>query len=151
MARYIHGGANERPRYTDSGLSDLLEELYLNTHDTVPTATIDAIEHYAGVLGSIGCEHYAHLHAIMERHELHIRTRWLKKSPAQRRDVLLAADPEMPRKYQPQNAFALMPYSTLGITFAPTSRHLHSVVNLENLAKSKPLLIFIKARGRTLP
>jgi hypothetical protein len=122
VALPIHSIANERLRFTDSKLSGLLRELYLNNHDTVPTSTIDAIERYVGVLGSSVYEGYPHLHAIMEWHELLIRAKWLKKSTALR-DVLLAACPNMPRKCEPQVVFALMPYSTLDITSALTSRH----------------------------
>jgi hypothetical protein len=56
----------------------------------------------------------------------------------------------MARDYRPDDAWNHMPQSMY--TSAPNSNTLADfIVNPENLAKAKPLLIFLNARGRQLP
>jgi hypothetical protein len=91
-------------------LEYLLRKLYQNE---VSAAIVEEIKHHADILGPAICGAYTTLHDIVIRHESTIRKRWAKKSVAQRREVLLAAWPDMPRKYRPDDCFNLMPYSKL--------------------------------------
>jgi hypothetical protein len=84
----------------------------LQNNCTITPRTIDAIEHYAALFSKDICDQYRKLNDIVTRHELLIRKRWTKKSPAQRREILLAAWSDMPREYCPEDVFNPMPYST---------------------------------------
>ncbi|KAH7074577.1 hypothetical protein BKA63DRAFT_596095, partial [Paraphoma chrysanthemicola] len=93
----------------------------------------DRIEYHAEQLGRSVCQNFVTLNDIVQRYEELIRKRWIKKSTSQRRELLLEAWPNMPKDPEP-NPWCLVPY-----------------INLENLTKAKPLLIFINARGRHAP
>ncbi|KAL5121695.1 hypothetical protein ACEQ8H_000382 [Pleosporales sp. CAS-2024a] len=110
----------------------LMKKLMANKK--LSTSTINQIELHASLLGRRICESFTELNGILLRYESLIRKRWTKKSTAQRRDFLLTIHPNMPRKYRPDDIWCLMPY-----------------INLENLTKAKPLLVFMNARGRNLP
>jgi hypothetical protein len=85
-----------------------LKELYAND---MSLTTIDAIEYHAAALGHSICENFATLRDFVARHEALIRKRWIKKSPLQRREVLLAAWPDMQPNYRPNDQWCSMPYS----------------------------------------
>jgi hypothetical protein len=95
-------------RGDDPELQLLMQRLYDN--DTDP-AIYKAVSHHADSLGRSICYNFALLYSILDRHELLIRKRWNKKSSAQRRDVLLAAWPAMPREYRPNDYLSTMSYS----------------------------------------
>ena len=93
------------------------------------------------------------LNRIVTRHEAVIRKRWLKKGKAQRRDVLLAAWPDMHIAHRPDFTIFLdyewkraVPGSKETMD---SQRWPH--INLEDLMKPKLLLIYLNARGRHPP
>ncbi|KAF2026076.1 hypothetical protein EK21DRAFT_92717 [Setomelanomma holmii] len=106
----------------------------LIANGNVTQATVDAIEHHASRLGESICNEYCPLNGIMTRYETLIRHRWTKKSIAQRKKTLQAAWPDIPEEEGAPNSSEALPH-----------------VNLKDLTKSKPLLIFLNARGRNLP
>jgi hypothetical protein len=93
-----------------------MKDLY--SKEDFSESLIDRIGHHAKALGQRICSSFAALRDIIERHETLIRKRWIKRSPSQRREVLLAAWPIMPRDYQPDNVWSPMPHSKCNlITF----------------------------------
>jgi hypothetical protein len=77
-----------------AALRDLLHEL----HDVeIPTpAFIAKVEKHAAVASQCICTNCATLNITIIRYEALIRKRWMKKSPAARRELLLAVWPSMP-------------------------------------------------------
>jgi hypothetical protein len=76
-----------------------MEELY--RHKTYSTETVDAIERQAQVLSDKICLRFATLQNVVTRHESVIRKRWIKKTVAERQNILVTAWPVMPKITSP--------------------------------------------------
>ena len=88
---------------------------------------------------------------VVGQHEDLIRKRWLKKTHAQRKDLLLRAMPGMAAMHRPDIEDVLhtcCPYNRHpdGIAF-----HAFPYLNLEDMTKPKSLLMLLNTRGRNLP
>lgn len=95
---------------------------------------------------------WSRLNAILKRFETTIQKRWLKKSPKQRREVLLKAWPDMPTTHRPDFAgFRKVKKNTPRSHTLPSSAFLWPYINLEDLQQRHHLLLFINSRGRNLP
>lgn len=125
---------------------------------------IASIMKHASLLGERTYEDYQTLNHILIRHEATIRKRWLKKSRSQRRDILLQAWPDMPENHRPdysemhiksrndQNPNRLkLGLATGDKQTLPSRAKTWPFINLEDLTKPKPLLIYLNARGRNDP
>ncbi|KAI4609523.1 hypothetical protein J4E83_008693 [Alternaria metachromatica] len=146
----------------DIELDELLTKLHRN--DLVSPSLVTTIAKHASSLGESICADYHTLNTILVRHEATIRKRWTKKSPAQRRDILLEAWPNMPEVHRPDyaeiaNIFtgtrnaAVLKEALLvqDKEVLPTDAKMWPFINLEDLSKPKCLLIFLNARGRNVP
>ncbi|CAF9938008.1 MAG: hypothetical protein HETSPECPRED_000739 [Heterodermia speciosa] len=92
------------------------------------------------------------LRAILERYEETLRKRWGKKTGEQRRKVLVKAYPGIPAIHRPD--FAALRREGADETRSGTrfrDAFLLPSMNLEDLMKPKPLLMFLNARGRQDP
>ncbi|KAL8792654.1 MAG: hypothetical protein Q9195_004714 [Heterodermia aff. obscurata] len=92
------------------------------------------------------------LFGILERYEETIRKRWGKRTGEQRRKVLAKAYPDIPAIHRPD--FAALRREGADKTRAGIRFHdafLLPSINLEDLVKPKPLLMFLNARGRQDP
>jgi len=147
----------------DVELDELLTKLHRN--DPVSPSLVTTIAKHASSLGESICADYNTLNTILIRHEATIRKRWIKKSPAQRRDILLEAWPNMPEVHRPdyaetvkvssgaaqdpkslKEALTVQDKQTL-----PSDAKMWPFINLEDLSMPKCLLIFLNARGRNVP
>ncbi|GJJ74588.1 hypothetical protein EMPS_06946 [Entomortierella parvispora] len=88
------------------------------------------------------------LNHIILRHEATIQKKWLKKSREQRRNTLLHAWPEMPKKHRPDMEVFLEEKSLHPST---NPAYLWPDINQEDLLKPKILPIFLNARARHYP
>ncbi|KAF2108677.1 hypothetical protein BDV96DRAFT_616222 [Lophiotrema nucula] len=96
-------------------------------------------------------ENVATLQAIIERYEEVIQKRWLKKKKAQRAAILLTSWPNMAAKHRP-DFVALFSKEVEKInTGIRVDAFYWPQINLEDLTKPNPLLIFLNARARHLP
>lgn len=116
---------------------------------------LDRAQIFATLASRAICDDYATLHAIVTRHEALIRKRWLKKTPAQRRIVLLDAWYGMPEEHRPDDWYR-MKEQNKHITGSDDASRENDIrywpfINQEDLVKPKSLLIFLNARGRNLP
>ncbi|CAN9383366.1 unnamed protein product [Alternaria sp. RS040] len=146
----------------DIKLDELLRKLHRN--DSISPSLVTTIAKHASALSESICTDYHTLNAILLRNESMIRKRWIKKSVAQRRDILLEAWPNMPEMHRPDyadvvNIFnkshdparlkeALVTKDKEGV---PSDAKMWPFINLEDLLKPKCLLIFLNARGRNVP
>jgi hypothetical protein len=134
-------------------LQDLLSKLHRN--DLISPSMVTTIAQHASKLGRNICRDYKTLNAIITRHESLIRKRWLKKSTAQRRAVLLEAWPQMAHSHRPYCSEicenlkeALGPADKRNL---PSEACVWPYINLEDLLKPRSLLVFLNARGRNVP
>ena len=74
----------------------------MHRNDTVTPAMVDAFEYHAAALSLDICDNYQMLNAILLRQEAAIRLRWMRKTVAQRRRILLAAWPDMSDNHRPE-------------------------------------------------
>ncbi|KAL9109591.1 MAG: hypothetical protein Q9227_005771 [Pyrenula ochraceoflavens] len=92
------------------------------------------------------------LQHILDRHESTIHKRWLKRTRNQRVEILLAAWPKVSTSHRPDFA-AFKKESEAqrdsGTKFREAYMYPH--INLEDLAKAKTLLLFLRARARNPP
>ena len=151
----------KRPRCDDIELDKLLAKLHRN--DPITPSLVTTIAIHASTLGESICTNYKTLNSIILRHEATIRKRWLKKSPAQRRDVLLTAWPNMPEMHRPDYAEVTHMFpdaesdqdlrNALAIKNKelPSDAKVWPYVNIEDLSKPKCLLIFLNSRARNVP
>lgn len=97
---------------------------------------------------------YAMLHSILQRHELTIHKRWLKKTRPQKLNILLTAWPNMAAVHRPDfDAFKKESRSSGRSGGRAKYRH-HFVwphINKEDLTKPKTLLLLLNSRGRHPP
>lgn len=92
------------------------------------------------------------LKKMAERYEDVIRRRWSKKSKPKRRDLLLAAWPDMAKGHRPD--FAVFKSRRRGQPTEKGSRRdafMWPYINLEDLSQTEPLLLMINSRGRHPP
>ncbi|KAF2274260.1 uncharacterized protein EI97DRAFT_451823 [Westerdykella ornata] len=84
------------------------------------------------------------LQQILERHETTIRKRWTKKTNSQKKKILLQAWPNMSTQHRP-DVEAWRRQST------NRDAYLWPYINLEDLFKTKSLLLLLHSRGRHQP
>jgi hypothetical protein len=87
-----------------------MEDLY--RHNTYSTETVDAFERQAHVLSDRVCLRFATLQNVVTRHESVIRKRWIKKTVAERQNILLTAWQVMPKDHHPDSGDYCIPYGT---------------------------------------
>jgi hypothetical protein len=90
------------------------------------------------------------LNNVIERHEATIQKRWMKKTKEKRKKILLTAWPEMSPSHRPDFAA----FKTKPAGQAEDSRremYMRPYINLEDLLKSKLLLLLLNSRGRNKP
>lgn len=93
------------------------------------------------------------LNAILKRHELTIRKRWLKKGAAWRSNVLLTVQPDIPL-HRRANFDGYRESHNRGLHRKRTcsaDAHLVPYINKEDLIHDYHLLLFLNSRGRNLP
>jgi hypothetical protein len=120
-------------------LQDLLSKLHRN--GPISPSMVATIARHASKFGRNICGDYRTLNAIITRHESLIRKRWLKKSTAQRRTVLLEAWPQMAQSHRPDCSEicenlkeALGPANKRNL---PSEACLWPYINLEDLLKPR--------------
>ncbi|PKY02469.1 hypothetical protein P168DRAFT_271735 [Aspergillus campestris IBT 28561] len=86
------------------------------------------------------------LSKIVERHEERIQKRWRQKTQHKRRQILLTAWPNMPEVHRPD--FAAF---KKGVREQAREAYLWPYINLEDLRRPRPLLLFLNARARNPP
>jgi hypothetical protein len=92
------------------------------------------------------------LSLIVERHEETLRRRWLKKSKEQKKKILLTAWPNMSSQHRPDiEAWRQESPAQRAKGSKFRAAYMWPYVNLEDLTKPKPLLIFLNSRGRHQP
>ncbi|KAJ4991669.1 hypothetical protein SVAN01_02784 [Stagonosporopsis vannaccii] len=147
-----------------------LRELTARLHrNCKPTPTlINALAVHASALSQHICTDFKTLNSIVLRHEALIRQRWMKKTVAQRRKILLAAWPNMPKEHRPDKDLATAaacilreadgyipdhftwPFSKTTTNCHQKPAHPHSV-NQEDLVAQKTLLLLLNSRARKAP
>ncbi|KAF2495285.1 hypothetical protein BU16DRAFT_527155 [Lophium mytilinum] len=97
-------------------------------------------------------ENWKTLNTIIERHEATIQKRWSKKTKESRKRILLSSWPDMNATHRPDlQAFKMNSVRRLREQERTRAAYLWPYINIEDLAKSKLLLLFINARGRNPP
>ncbi|EON69971.1 hypothetical protein W97_09236 [Coniosporium apollinis CBS 100218] len=104
-------------------------------------------------------EDWTTLNALLERYEEVLRKRWAKKTKEQRKKILLTAWPNMSATHRPDfqvlrdksRQQAAGGQSIIASAAQSREAFLWPYINLEDLTKSKALLLFLNARGRHLP
>ncbi|KAF2877930.1 hypothetical protein BDV95DRAFT_600621 [Massariosphaeria phaeospora] len=88
------------------------------------------------------------LGSLLITYEDHIRKRWLRKSIAQRKQILLKVWPDINRIHRPD----LPIYETTHLKPDPdlVATHGWPYIDLEDLSRPKALLMFLNSRGRHL-
>lgn len=148
-------------------LRELTAKLHRNCKPT--PAVINALTVHASALSQDICTSFKTLNSIIIRHEALIRQRWIKKTIAQRRNILLAAWPDMPREHRPDKHIATgraacvlkeadgyipdrftWPFSTIAANFPQKSADT-GLVNQEDLVTQKTLLLLLNSRARKAP
>jgi hypothetical protein len=94
-------------------------------------------------------EDWTLINHIIKRHETTIRKRWLKKTRQQRKNILLAAWPDMSLSHRPDIAAFIRERQRGPTKFKEA--YLWPHINQEDLLKPKLFLIFLNARGRNFP
>ncbi|MCJ1236686.1 hypothetical protein MMC14_004668 [Varicellaria rhodocarpa] len=92
------------------------------------------------------------LNKVLERYEEVLRKRWTKKTQEQRKKILLEAWPNLSSAHRPD--FEALHRESANQRAKGTKfldAYLWPYINLEDLAKWKPLLLLLNARGRHLP
>ena len=95
---------------------------------------------------------YHALNGILVRFEDVIRKRWIKKTPDQRKKVLLTAWPNMSTTHRPD--FVALRSESLDQRKSGTKykhAYMFPFINLEDLVKAKTLLLLFHSRGHNLP
>jgi hypothetical protein len=136
---------------------ELLQQISANEPGKLPMPSsfpsAEEVRSKAGPLSKSILEHWDMLNTIIQRHEATIQKRWAKKTKESRRKILLAVWPNMSASHRPDlQAFRANPTRQGGK--APSghrSAYLCPYINLEDLVKSKLLLLFLNSRGRNPP
>lgn len=97
--------------------------------------------------------HWNRLHDILDHLEDQLRKRWIKKTREQRTRILMNAWPNIPVSHRPD--FSLQRDSREQLADSAATRfrdvYLLPYINLEDLLKSKNLLLLLNSRGRNRP
>ncbi len=96
--------------------------------------------------------HWTTLQNILKRHEEMLRKRWMKKSKAQRKMILLTAWPNMSSTHRPDyQAFRkeTPQQRSRGTRFKDA--YMWPYINVEDLEQGKSFLLLINSRGRQPP
>jgi hypothetical protein len=97
-------------------------------------------------------ENWEELFLLVQAYEEKLRKRWTKKTPAQRAAILKAACPGIPEQHRP-DVCALIEETIeerrAGSRFRDV--YLMPYINLEDLVKTKNLLLLFNSRGRHAP
>ncbi|KAL5417183.1 hypothetical protein PMIN03_001803 [Paraphaeosphaeria minitans] len=141
----------ERVEYaTSHELKEALRQLYSPEAMTMEFAL--KIESHAENLSMSLCKAFIHLKEIMERHEPLIRRRWAAKKRAERQTLLLEVFPTMATSHRTDSNLATEEVN--GIYKGSCSMAdpiVFPYINLEDLSKPQPLLVFLSARAFNLP
>ncbi|KAK3845854.1 MAG: hypothetical protein J3R72DRAFT_481993 [Linnemannia gamsii] len=89
------------------------------------------------------------LNHIVQRHEITIQKRWLKKTREQRKNSLLSAWPNMSASHRPDMEAYFREKSRSTTAFREA--YLWPHINQEDLLKPKLFLLFLNARARNFP
>lgn len=96
--------------------------------------------------------HFLRLRAILGKHESTLHKRWCKKGPEQRRKMLLSAWPDMAPNHRPDLKVLWQETSpTNQSTSRPRDAFVFPYINLQDLMKTKPLLLLLDSRSRHIP
>ncbi|KAJ8111837.1 hypothetical protein OPT61_g5657 [Boeremia exigua] len=137
---------------SDHGHQDV-REILRELREDIPITpeTVEKLRCHTANQGRNICRLYHKLNAILLRHEQLIRTRWTKKTVAQRRKILLKSWPwPIPQEHRPDDEFRYRHHTGPNNGFRPIAA-LFPFINQEDLTKPKPLLVFLNARGRNTP
>jgi hypothetical protein len=93
------------------------------------------------------------LHKVLTTHEDVLREHWVKKTPGQRKEVLLTAWPSMATMHRPDfHALRNEPIEERRRNATRfRNEYLFPYINLEDLVKPTNLLLFFHSRGHNLP
>ncbi|CAO1629701.1 unnamed protein product [Sympodiomycopsis kandeliae] len=95
---------------------------------------------------------YDYLHTIVLAHEAIIQRRWTAKNKKKRTELLLDAWPNMSPLHRPDfEAFLSESKTTRILNTKYQDAYMFPMINLEDLAKTRPLLLLLNARGRHHP
>lgn len=138
------------PHATSYELMEALQQLYSREDMTMEFA--QKVRSHAEHLSVSLCKAFVHLKEIMERHEPLIRRRWATKTRAERQSLLLEVFPTMATLHRTDPGFA---YEEINEILMSSSSLADPIVfpyiNLEDLCKPQPLLVFLNARAFNLP
>lgn len=87
------------------------------------------------------------LHAIVDRHELTIQNRWMKKTRPQRLKIILSAWPDLPVSHRPD--FDAFRKKQANARFRDS--FIWPYLNQEDLTRPRSLLLLLNARARNHP
>ena len=111
----------------------------------------ESVRSQAKVLSSDIFTNWVNLRGVIERREVALRKRWMKKTQEARRATLLKVTADMPTMHRPDWWAMAHPASK---TQNP-ERYLNSLrfpyLNLEDLQQARPLLLMLNSRGRNPP
>jgi hypothetical protein len=131
-------------------LKDALRKLYGRENMTLEFAY--EIRSHAETLSVSLCTAFSHLKAIMERHEPLIRRRWSSKTRSERQALLLDVLPTMATTHRPDLEFSCDERLAFeNDTPSLADQIMFPYINLEDLCKPHPLLVFLNARAFNLP
>lgn len=92
------------------------------------------------------------LQKILDRHEEMLRKRWMKKSKAKRKEILLTAWPNMSSTHRPDfQAFLKDSPQQQSRETKFKDAYMWPYINVEDLVEGKCLLLFMNSRGRHPP
>ncbi|EUC40314.1 hypothetical protein COCMIDRAFT_109140 [Bipolaris oryzae ATCC 44560] len=149
-------------RLDEAVLSQLLSQLCEDK--TISEHLITTVASHTSSLSEKISNDYRDLNRILVRHEGVIRQRWLGKTVAERRDLLIQAWPNMPEKHRPDctETNVWPDYAKLSDDLKksrgthnkrglPSAHKIWPFINLEDLTKPISLLVYLNARGRNVP
>ncbi|KAH6679841.1 hypothetical protein F5X68DRAFT_212236 [Plectosphaerella plurivora] len=125
------------------------------THNPKPKSapTLEEAQAKRGELVPVLFEKWQNLRDIVERHEATMQNRWVRKSKAKRRAILLEAWPDMPKEHNGDVALWQRNGNVNGdgINIQNEEVFLMPHMNLEDLCKAEPLPLLLNSRGRHAP
>jgi hypothetical protein len=136
---------------TDSGFEQIIQATANDIQGT-RVIPIEEVRTQAKELAKNIFQSWKFLFICVVAHEKTIRKRWLKKTKAQRRTILLKVWPDMSSTHRPDFEALLFtkPQNTPELAVRLDALT-WPYINLEDLSRPKALLIFLNARGRHLP
>jgi hypothetical protein len=112
--------------------------------------TIDEFFNWSKVATEKLFDEWTSLKSIVERPELVLQKRWMKKTTKSRKELLLKAWPEMATTHRPD----LKPSRDKSAKHGRITKrdaYMWPYINLEDLSKPKALPILLNSRGRNIP